>query len=163
MARCLIIGCGCRGRALAGELQRQGNVVRGTSRVPGRLAEIEATGAEAWLADPDRLDSVFPALDHVTVAYILFGSATGSADTLASLHGDRLESLLIKLIDTTVRVVIYEAVGSVDAELLGTGAATVRRICEQNRMLYEILRADPAAPDSWVTAAIDATRAALGG
>ena len=62
MARALIVGCGCRGRALAGELVTAGHEVRGTTRRSERLAEIEATGAEAVLADPDRLATVVPQL-----------------------------------------------------------------------------------------------------
>jgi nucleoside-diphosphate-sugar epimerase len=163
MARCLIIGCGCRGRALAAELCREGNVVRGTTRSPEKTGLIAATGADPFVADPDRLDSIFPALDHVSVAYILLGSVTGPPEAVASLHGDRLESLMFKLIDTTVRVVIYEAAGSVDPALLAAGAATVRRLCEENRMLFEILEADPSQPDAWVRAALEAPRAALAG
>lgn len=163
MARCLIIGCGCRGRALAAALRRQGNVVRATTRSVDRVAAIEATGAEALVADPDRLDTLFGALDHVTVAYVLLGSATGTPAELAALHGDRLESLVFKMIDTTVRVVIYEAAGAVDPALLSAGTATVRRLCEENRMLYEILDADPSDPDAWVRAALAAPEAALAG
>ncbi|HWF54267.1 MAG TPA: hypothetical protein VG223_06570 [Solirubrobacteraceae bacterium] len=163
MARCLIIGCGCRGRALAAELLAQGNVVRGTTRSAEGAAAISAVGAEAVLADPDRLDTLFGALDHVTVAYVLLGSAVGSREQLAALHGDRLESLVFKMIDTTVRVVIYEAAGTVDGALLSAGAETVRRLCEQNRMLYELLDADPGEPDAWVRAALAAPVAALNG
>lgn len=161
MARCLIIGCGCRGRALAAELRRQGNVVRGTTRAPERLAAIEAAGAEAWLGDPDRLATLVGALDHVSVAYLLLGSAAGEPGELAALHGQRLESLLFKLIDTTVRVVVYEAAGTVNAALLRAGAETVRRMCEESRMLYSILDADPNDSPAWVQAAIAATHAAL--
>ena len=161
MARCLIIGCGCRGRALAAELRRQGNVVRGTTRSPASAREIEAVGAEALLADPDRLDTIFPALEHVTVAFLLLGSAAGTPEALAALHGERLEALLFKMIDTTIRVVVYEAAGSVEPALLAAGAGKVRRICEESRMPYEILDADPGDADRWVAAAIAATHAAL--
>ncbi len=163
MARCLIIGCGCRGRALARELRRQGNVVRGTTRRPEVLPEIERVGAEAVLADPDRLAELFPALDHVTVAYVLLGSASGAPEHVAALHGERLESLLFKMIDTTIRVVVYEAVGSVDPAILAQGAALVERMSRESRMLFSILRADPVPPDRWVRAAVSATEAALAG
>jgi Trk K+ transport system NAD-binding subunit len=161
MARCLIIGCGCRGRALTAELRRQGNVVRGTTRDPGSVAAIEAAGAEPHVGDPDRLATLFPALDHVSVAYILLGSATGSPAAVAALHGERLESLVFKMVDTTIRVVVYEAAGSVDPAVLASGAAIVRRLAEENRMLYEILTADPADADEWVAAAAGAMAAAL--
>jgi Trk K+ transport system NAD-binding subunit len=41
LARCLIIGCGCRGRMLARELVKDGHAVRGTTRDRARLAAIE--------------------------------------------------------------------------------------------------------------------------
>ena len=46
MARVLIVGCGCRGRALAADLRGAGHAVRGTTRDPGRTAAIAAAGAE---------------------------------------------------------------------------------------------------------------------
>jgi uncharacterized protein YbjT (DUF2867 family) len=163
VARCLIVGCGCRGRALTRELRRAGNVVRGTSRSVEALAEIERAGASPFLADPDRLSTLFPALDHVTVAYLLLGSATGDPEQIRALHSERLESLLFKMIDTTIRVVVYEAAGSVDDRILAEGAATVERACRASRMLFSILDADPAQPDAWVRAALSATEAALAG
>jgi hypothetical protein len=161
MARCLIIGCGGRGQALCRELRSRGNVVRGTTRTAEHCAAIEAAGAEAFIGDPDRLATLFGALDHVSVAYILLGSATGSREQLTALHGDRLESLVFKMIDTTIRIVIYEAAGTVDDALLDGGRAIVTRLCEQNRMLYSFIGADPAERDAWLGAAIEAMRTAL--
>jgi predicted dinucleotide-binding enzyme len=161
MARCLIIGCGGRGQALARSLVAGGNVVRGTTRSADRAGAIEAAGAEVYVGDPDRLATLFPALDHVTVAFVLLGSASGSVDQLAALHGDRLESLVFKMIDTTVRVVLYEASGSVDRALLESGAAIVERLCTENRMLYGFIRADPGDRSAWVAAAVEEMRAAL--
>ena len=161
MARCLIIGCGGRGQALARSLVAGGDVVRGTTRSLDRVSAIEAAGAEAYVGDPDRLATLFPALDHVSVAYVLLGSAVGSPDQLAALHGERLESLVFKMIDTTIRVVIYEARGSVEPALLESGAAIVERLCVENRMLYGFIRVDPGDRSAWVAAAVDAMLAAL--
>ena len=93
-------------------------MVRGTSRQTGRLGEIEAAGAEAVQADPDRLATLVPALDHVGVVIVLLGSADGDPDSLSALHGPRLEALVAKLLDTTVRGVVYEAAGFVPEPLL---------------------------------------------
>jgi predicted dinucleotide-binding enzyme len=161
VARCLIIGCGGRGQALTRELRSRGNVVRGTTRTPDHVAAIEAAGAEAFVGDPDRLATLFAALDHVSVAYILLGSATGTAEEVAALHGDRLESLVFKMIDTTIRVVIYEAAGSVDPQPLQGGMEVVTRICNENRMLFSFLTADPDDRSRWLAAAVDAMSAAL--
>ena len=108
MARALIVGCGCRGRALGGRLLAEGWAVRGTSRREERLAPIEAAGIEPALADPDRPGTVLELVDDVTVLVLLFGSATGSEDALAAIHGPRLERLLEHLVETPVRGVVYE-------------------------------------------------------
>src|SRR5438876_9835629 len=104
MARVLIVGCGCRGRALATALIAEGHAVRGTSRRLESLGEMEATGAEAVVADPDRLATILPQLEGVSTVCWLVGSV-------------RLESLLERLVDTPVRGFVYEG---------RTGAALVR-------------------------------------
>lgn len=152
MARVLIIGCGRRGQRLAAELRDRGHVIRGTTRRPERLAEIEAAGAEAVLADPDRLATLVPALDHVSVAVLLLASAAGEPAQLSELHGPRLDALLVKLIDTTIRGVVYEAAGTVPAELLASGAETVARLCSASMIPCALLEADPAQP-AWLPAA----------
>ena len=58
MARVLIVGCGCRGRALAEDLRAAGHAVRGTTRDPARAAAIAAAGAEPYVGDPDRIGSL---------------------------------------------------------------------------------------------------------
>jgi uncharacterized protein YbjT (DUF2867 family) len=147
VARCLIIGCGCHGQSLARELRERGHVVRGTTRRTDRLAEIEAAGAEAAQADPDRLATLVPFLDHVSVAVLLLGSAAGNPESLAALHGPRLEALLTKLLDTTIRGVVYEAAGSVPEPILGAGAATVVRLCANSRIPFGLVEVDRHSPD----------------
>ena len=120
MARVLIVGCGCRGRSLAAGLAERGLQVRGTTRDFEHVAEIAASGAEGAVADPDRLGTLLPQLEGVAVVCWLMGSAEGE---VASLHSDRLQSLLEKLVDTPVRGFLYEAAGSVDARLLDAGGA----------------------------------------
>src|SRR5437588_2345937 len=96
----------------------RGHAVRGTTRDASRLAEIEATGAQAVLGDPDRVATIVDAFEHVTVACILLGSATGSDEELAALHSERLEMVLWRMVDTTIHGVVYESSGSVSEELL---------------------------------------------
>lgn len=162
MARCLIVGCGCRGRQLAAELVDRGHVVRGTTRDPGRLAQIEASGAEAVLGDPDRLATLVSAFEHVSVAILLLGSAQGPAQVLAALHGPRLEALLTKLLDTTVRGIVYETGGTVDPELLRHGSAAVATACRSSRIPYAFLPAG-AGDGSWLGAALGAVDEVLAG
>lgn len=163
MARCLIIGCGCRGRSLAGELVARGHAVRGTTRDPARQAAIEESGAEAFVGDPDRIATLVPALDQVTVACVLLGSAVASRAQLAALHGTRLEMLLTKMVDTTVRAVVYEAVGAVDTGVLAAGAGLVRGRCADYRIPYAMIEAEPADHGAWTLAALAAVDSALAG
>jgi uncharacterized protein YbjT (DUF2867 family) len=153
LARCLIIGCGCRGQGLAGQLVSQGHAVRGTTREPARFRAIESAGAEATLADPDRVATLVHALDHVTVVCILLGSAVAPPELLRALHDTRLEMLLSRLVDTTVKGVIYEAAGSVDADVLAAGAELVRGFGERTHARYVLLTADPADHRGWLAAA----------
>ena len=162
MARVLIVGCGCRGRELAARLAGDGHAVRGTSRDPGKLAEIEAAGAEATLADPDRLSTLLPHLDGVSVMCWLMGTAVGEAEAVAALHGPRLESMASKLVDSGVRGLAYEAAGTVEAHLLAEGAAIVGRVGEANRMPVEIVEEDPADVEAWLGAQRGAVDRVLG-
>lgn len=152
MARVLIVGCGCRGRELASALAAEGHAVRGTTRDRGRLEEIEGAGAEAEVADPDRLSTLLGHLGGVSVMCWLMGTAVGEADAVAALHGPRLESMASKIVDSGVRGLVYEAAGTVDAQVLAEGAAIVRRVGKANRMPVEIVERDPAEVEAWVGA-----------
>jgi nucleoside-diphosphate-sugar epimerase len=161
VARCLIVGCGCRGLALTRSLRAQGHAVRGTTRDPARRAEIEAAGAEAYIGDPDRVATLGPALAHVGVACVLLGSASGTPEQLAALHGTRLDMLLERMLDTTVRGIVYETVGTVDPVLLAAGAQRVRYACERSLIPYVLLDADPGDHAAWVRDAGAAVQRAL--
>ncbi len=139
MARALIVGCGCRGRELGERLLAEGWAVRGTSRREEGLAAIEAAGIEPALADPDRVGTVLELVGDVAVVYLLLGSAAGDSEALAALHGPRLERLLERLVDTPVRGVVYEAAGSVDAEVLAAGAEIVRAAGRTWRIPVEVV------------------------
>jgi hypothetical protein len=160
MARCLIVGCGCHGRELAVALREQGHVVRGTTRDPARVAEIETAGAEAVLADPDRTATLVPALEHVSVAVVLLGSVAGPAEAVGALHGPRLEMLLTKVLDTTVRGFIYQAAGTVDGALLRQGGELVGRVCEGSRIPYALL-GTASGGGGWLEEAVAAVDAVL--
>jgi uncharacterized protein YbjT (DUF2867 family) len=138
---------------LTAELVTRGHTVRGTTRAPGTRELIEAAGAEAVIADPDRVVTLVPAFEHVAVVCILLGSVRGDA---SALHGTRLEMLLHKLLDTTVRGIVYEARGSAQPALLEAGAARVSAFCDDSRIPYALLRADPTLHDGWVPEAYDA-------
>jgi hypothetical protein len=161
VARCLIIGCGCRGQMLARALVERGHAVRGTTRQTERVRDIEAAGADPSLADPDRLGTLVGALDHVSVALILLGSARGGERTLEELHGPRLQALLTKMVDSTIHGVVYEASGTVDPDLLEAGRAATVAFGERARARVALLEADPTDPDGWLEAALSSVEAVL--
>jgi hypothetical protein len=137
--------------------------VRGTTRDPARCAEIEGAGAEPVIGDPDVVATLARSLEHVGVACVLLGSAVGSPDQLAALHGSRLDMLLTRVVDTTVRGLVYEAAGSVDPKILDAGVALVRARCEDARIPYALLRADPVDHRAWTSAAAAAVHSSLDG
>jgi uncharacterized protein YbjT (DUF2867 family) len=148
LARALIVGCGCRGRELGRQLLEEGWAVRGTTRRPEAVAEIEAAGIEAALADPDRPAGLLELLGDVTVVYWLLGSVTGAPENVEAIHGSRLERFLERLVETPVRRFVYEAGGSVDPAILASGVAAVETASKTWRIPVEIVAApiggDPA-------------------
>jgi nucleoside-diphosphate-sugar epimerase len=146
-----MVGGGCRGLALARELVADGHAVRAVTRSEARRAEIEAAGCECWIGEPDRIGTLRYALDNVTVLLWLLGTATGP--NVADLHGSRLRMMLEKVTDTTVRGVVYEAAGTVDAAALRAGAAELARAGEVNEIPGALLQADPREERAWVAAA----------
>lgn len=158
MARILLVGGGCRGRALAAELLEEGHAVRISTRSESTRAAIEACGAECWVGTPARLATLRGVLDGVAIACWLLARAQGSEQELAALHSERLESFLTGLIDSTVRGFVYErgeagGVGGLPAGACATGELTARRITERNAIPLELLRAGQADAEGWGVAA----------
>ncbi|HEX3872783.1 MAG TPA: hypothetical protein VHW26_01475, partial [Solirubrobacteraceae bacterium] len=162
VARVLIVGGGCRGRRLGGELVDRGHAVRITTRAQDGRPEIESAGCECWIGTPDRIGSLRYALENVSVLCWVLGTATGDPERVGELHGSRLEFMLSQTIDTTVRGVVYEAAGTVDRPRLAAGAAVVGEWAAFNRVPHRILDCDPAAGDLWVSGAVTAVEGLLG-
>jgi uncharacterized protein YbjT (DUF2867 family) len=160
LARVLIVGCGCRGRALAGALLADGLAVRGTSRTAAGAAAVAGAGAEAAVADPDRLAGLVPHLAGVSVVCWLLGSATGPG--VEGLHGRRLATLLEHLVDTPVRGFVYEASGTAPAAARGEGRRLVSEAGERWRLRVAIVEEPPVAHAAWLAASAGAVRELLG-
>jgi nucleoside-diphosphate-sugar epimerase len=151
VARILIVGGGCRGRALAGGLLQDGHAVRITTRSEQGRAAIEELGAECWVGTPDRLATLRGSLDRVAIACWLLGSAQGPGEELAALYTTRLELFLTQAIDTTVRGVVYEPAGvAVPDAAAAEGDEIARRLTELNRIPFERLSTAPAETDAWI-------------
>jgi nucleoside-diphosphate-sugar epimerase len=148
VARVLIVGCGCRGRALARELIAAGHVARGTTREPMRIRDVEASGAQAVVADPDRLGTIMVQLAGVSVICWLMGSMNAGA--AAELHGPRLRTLLERLVDTPVRGLVYEGAGSVAPNVLRSGARAVREASRTWRLPVAVTEAHPSDHAAWL-------------
>jgi anti-anti-sigma factor len=162
VARVLIVGCGCRGQALARDLRDTGHAVRGTTRDPARAAAIAAAGAEPYVGDPDRVGTLMDALAGVSIVCWLMGSATGEAEKVAALHDGRLRMLWEKLVDTPVRGVLHEAAGPLPAAVLARGREVARAGHETWHIPLELLTADPADHEAWRAAATAAVARMLG-
>ena len=87
------------------------------------------------------------------------GHGERAPEAVAALHGPRLRMMLEKTTDTTVRGVVYEAAGTVGAEVLASGAAEAEHARRTNEIPYALLEADPADRAAWLAAA----RAAIDG
>jgi hypothetical protein len=159
VARILIVGGGCRGLRLASEMAHDGHALRVTTRSEDNCAAIELTGAECWIGTPDRLATLRAALDGVTIACWMLGTATGEAEQVGALHGARLEFFLTQIIDTTVRGFIYEASGTIPQDLLAAGERIVSAMGARNAIPVAALSADPEDVEAWLTNA----RVAIGG
>lgn len=162
MARALIVGCGCRGRALGRRLADAGWRVRGTTRDPQNAEEILAAGLEAVVADPDRVGTLLDHVGDVTLVFWLLGSAVGDPDALAAIHGPRLERMLEEIVDTPVRGVVYEAAGRVARDQLEGGAAIVAAASERWRIPTAAVDADPGDWEVWLEAMLDAAEGLTG-
>jgi NAD(P)-dependent dehydrogenase (short-subunit alcohol dehydrogenase family) len=147
VARIIIVGCGCRGEALAQDLIAAGHPVRGTTRDPARAAELEAAGIEAVVADPYRLATLMPHVANTSAMCWLMGSAAG--EDVEALHRTRLQTVVERLVDTPVRGMIYEAAGTLDPVLLREGAEAVRTASATWEMPVAIVETDPSDHEAW--------------
>ena len=152
MARALIVGCGCCGRALGERLLADGWAVRGTSRREQGLAAIDAAGIKPALADPERPGTLLDLVGDVAVVVLALGSADGDEELLGAIHGPRLEALVERLVDTPVRGLVYEMSGSVEPRLLAGGAEILVRAARTWRIPVELVEVPRADPDAWITA-----------
>ncbi len=157
MARALIVGCGCRGRALGGRLAAEGWSLRGTTRDPEHVADIEAAGIEPAVADPNRPGTLLDLVGDVTVVHWLLGTVQAEPEVIVAIHGARLEALLERLVDTPVRGFVYEAAGGVQSPQLERGAGLVRSAAETWHIPVEVVESDPADLGAWLDAMTAAT------
>jgi uncharacterized protein YbjT (DUF2867 family) len=159
VARVLIVGCGCRGVALADALVAAGHPVRGTTRDPARVPALEAAGIEPAVGDPYRLATLLPHIANTSALVWLMGSATG--DDVEALHRTRLTTALERLVDSPVRGMVYEAAGTLPRSLLREGAAEVRRAGLTWQMPNVIVATHPRDHDAWIAAMVDGVEQVL--
>jgi len=159
VARLLIVGGGCRALQLAREAVEEGNTVRIVTRTEAGRAAIEAAGAECRIGDPGRLGTLRGAMDGVTIACWLLGTATGTPEQVRALHGARLKAFLEQAIDSTMRGFVYEAAGTAPAE----GERIAKEITERNAIPVAFVTADPGDPEAWLADARAAVSGLLGG
>jgi hypothetical protein len=150
--RALMVGGGCRGLALAGDLVAEGHAVRAVTRREAGRAAIEAAGCECWIGDPDVVGTLRYALDNVTVLLWLLGPVDA-----APLQESRLEMMLERTIDTTARGIVHEAAGPHGER----GAALVRRMAAFNEIPHAFVAVPRDDEEEWVGAVHQAIAAVL--
>ena len=160
--RALVIGGGCRALELTRALVAEGHAVRAVTRHEERRAAIEEAGAECWIGDPDVVGTLRYALDNVTLLLWLLGTATGDDEQVAALHGSRLQMMLERTVDTTVRGVVYEATGTLPDDVFASGIREIERANERNEVPFALLEADPLDDAAWLAAARAAIESLLG-
>lgn len=136
-----------------------GHPVRGTTRDPARVAELEAAGIEAAVGDPYRLATLLPHIANTSAMVWLMGSASG--DDVEALHRTRLQTTLERLVDSPVRGIVYEAAGTLPAGLFREGATEVRKAALTWQMPNVIVEQDPSDHDAWVAAMVAAVEEVL--
>jgi hypothetical protein len=136
--------------------------VRAVTRSEAGRAAIEQAGAECWIGDPDVVGTLRYALEGVTIAVWALGTASGDADAVAALHGPRLEMMLSKIIDTTVRGVVYEAAGTIAPRAFATGIGELERMGRLNEIPFVVVDADPVDRPGWLGAMRRAIRELTG-
>jgi len=134
-----MVGGGCRGLALARSLVADGHAVRAVTREESKRSLIEDAGCECWIGDPDRIGTLRYALENATVLLWLLGTVEAP-----ELHGSRLEMMLERTVDTTVRGVLYEG---------RAGAAVVQAAHDRHGIPIAFLDEDPSDETAWVAAA----------
>jgi len=137
-----MVGGGCRGLALARSLVAEGHAVRAVTRDESKRGLLEGAGCECWIGDPDRIGTLRYALDNATVLLWLLGTVD-----VPDLHGSRLEMMLERTVDTTVRGVLYENPPT------RAGEAIVQAAHDRHGIPIAFLDADPSDADAWVPGA----------
>lgn len=136
-----------------------GHPVRGTTRDPARVGELEANGIEPAVGDPYRLATLLPHIANTSAMVWLMGSATG--DDVEALHRTRLQTTLERLVDSPVRGMVYEAAGTLPAELMREGSAEVRKAAVTWQMPNVIVEQDPSDHEAWIAAMVAAVEEVL--
>jgi hypothetical protein len=134
-----MVGGGCRGLALARSLVAEGHAVRAVTREESKRSLLQDAGCECWIGDPDRIGTLRYALENATVLLWLLGTVD-----IPELHGSRLEMMLERTVDTTVRGVLYEG---------RAGEAVVQAAHDRHGIPIVFLDEDPADVDAWVAGA----------
>ena len=75
-----------------------------------------------------------------------------------AIHGERLERLLERLVDTPVRGFVYEAAGSVDPNALAAGRRAVENAAATWRIPVAAVEAVPEGPEAWAGEMMEAVR-----
>ena len=148
VARVLIVGCGCRGRALGAALAATGTRCAAPPALAARLAGARGGGHRGGGCRSGPARHAHAAAAGVTVVCWLMGSAEDSPTCTARGWGRCMEHL----VDTPVRGLVYEAAGSADAGAAGRGRRDRARGVTDLAHAGGDRRPDPADHEAWLEA-----------
>lgn len=160
--RILAVGGGERVIAAAKLFKDRGDAIRVVTRQPSKHQRIASFGGEPVEGDPDRIGTFRGAFDHATLLIIALGNVQSvngltKEECATNLHTHRLDMLLERAIDTTIRGILYETVGDVEPGLLTEGAALVKKRCEFNKIPFGFIDCSDSSPDEWGRSAVAAS------
>ncbi|MCL6440756.1 hypothetical protein JDY09_06520 [Thermoleophilum album] len=147
MARIVVCSDGARGAAFVAAFARLDAPVT-----------VASEGGEGATLDPLRLGTVLPLLADAACLCWCFGARRRPAAEFAELHGNRLSSLLERLVDSPVRAFVYESPGrsrsggggAVGDDEVAMAGERVAEFCRRKRIRFAVVEspdeggADPA-------------------
>lgn len=134
--------------------------MRGTSRSGDGVSRIESAGLEGAESDPDRVGTVLEEVADVAVVIWALGAATGPS--AVDVNGDRLESMLERLVDTPVRGFVLDAPPAEGEDPFARAVELTTLASDTWRIPVEVVRVSRSARETWVAEMARAVRSVLG-
>jgi hypothetical protein len=114
------------------------------------------------VGDAQRLGTLRAALEQVSIACWLFGSAVDSDVDTRALHGTLLETFIRQITDSSVRGLVYETADDAPRDVLDQGRGIVSEMTANSAIPLAVIAASRADEQRWLDEATAAVAALLG-